>query len=140
MPAVMSVIMYTEEITEAHNRGLFLSLCDSNTNAGLLTAFVLGSTFEFHINLKIIFSLSLIFWISCFLLPESPIWLKRKGLDDLAFMNLKRIRAQTHDFTTELNNIDKYLSKSVKLESSWLKNLKIFVSTRLVPRVIKIIR
>lgn len=87
--------MYVREISQDSIKGKMVSLAILMQHVGVLAMYALGSYLEYYTSSWILLSISLVTLLLMILAPESPVFLVKKGKDDvslfLSFCSLQKL-------------------------------------------------
>jgi MFS family permease len=115
------------EISPISSKGTITSVHQLMITFGILIISVL-SNWMTHVkhgwwwmNCVFVFSSGAFLFITGFILPESPLWLLKKGLEEESFDVLARLRA-SHDYQSDLNNASSSSSSSSSSSPSQQKD------------------
>lgn len=101
--AASSVILC--EISTPRLRGLYVSSPFAALSAGVLLVYVLGSYLHWHTVAGVLASLPLTSFACFFFVPESPVWLAKKGLTEEAQQALTWLRGDKKQASLELQEL-----------------------------------
>lgn len=103
----MTASAYISEISSSQYRGFFLSILPFSYMLGTVICSALICLFGWLQGAAYLFALSMIMWVSAFLIPESPYWLVLKGCTNAAVKVLESIREDSDVIKDEILDIKK---------------------------------
>lgn len=115
-------IMLNSEIALIKIRGTLSMMSSLAITIGFLYSLIMAATFSLK-NLIILSMVpSLIFLLLSFFLPESPVWLMKKGHTDKAKMALVSLRGSKYNLIPEIKELENLVIK--KEDSTWIERMK----------------
>ena len=115
-------IMLNSEIALIKIRGTLSMMSSLAITIGFLYSLIMAATFSLK-NLIILSMVpSLIFLLLSFFLPESPVWLMKKGHTDKAKMELVSLRGSKYNLIPEIKELENLVIK--KEDSTWIERMK----------------
>jgi len=97
------------EISLIRLRGSLGSLNTLNANGGYMFGLVLAILVPVHVLSLVLMIPSIIFLLTCYILPESPVWLARQGRDQEAKSVLQWLRGKTYCINLEVKDMEAVL-------------------------------
>ncbi|KAL0895017.1 hypothetical protein ABMA27_013487 [Loxostege sticticalis] len=111
--------MYVREISQDSIKGKMVSLAILMQHVGVLAMYALGSYLEYYTSSWILLSISLVTLLLMILAPESPVFLVKKGKDDVASRTLATLRGLNIDDIDVQNEIN-----HMKNEDAYYKSVE----------------
>ncbi|XP_067009774.2 facilitated trehalose transporter Tret1-like [Anabrus simplex] len=122
--------IYVRDIAEERIRGSLCSQIVLFVNTGLLFAYIIGGFFPYQIVSFINIPVPCVFLAIFYFLPETPIYLMRKGKQTEAAKSLQWFRGKDADITQEMEKL-KEINNSINSEDSNSASFKeLFASKR----------
>ena len=117
-------ILLNSEIALIKMRGTLSMMGSLAMSIGVIYSLLMAATFP----LKHLFILScvpsLIFLMLSAFLPESPVWLMRKGYKDSARKVLMTLRGNRYDINPEIKELENLVAVSNHENSKWIEKLE----------------
>ena len=108
--------VYLNEICLIRNRGI-LAICNQLvTNGSMILSLALAATLPFDRFMQFSALPPVIFILSSFCLPESPLWLVKKGRLDLAEQSLVALRGPQYQYKNEFEEMKTILTKKTDMD------------------------
>ena len=95
------------EICLIRYRTPLATLNTSSTNMGWLLGLCIGLVSPLHLHYPTLGLSSVLFLLLCWLLPESPVWLMRRGREREAKQTLSWLRGNKYDIGPEMEDLQK---------------------------------
>lgn len=109
--------MYTTEVPEARLRGRLGSVSSLFISFGLMWSYVAGALLAWRTSCYVCAVPSLVGFVACLSVPESPYWLMLKGRKDDAAAAFKWLRGPNYDCSKEKADMEeKIMSTGKKME------------------------
>ena len=102
------------EICLIRYRGQLATLNTFNSNLGWLVGLCLGLVVPLQLLAPAQTSPSLVFLLLCWRLPESPVWLMRRGREEEARLTLAWLRGKKYDIEPEIAEIKEVIAEEEK--------------------------
>ena len=102
------------EICLNRYRGQLATLNTFNSNLGWLVGLCLGLVVPLQLLAPAQTSPSLVFLLLCWRLPESPVWLMRRGREEEARLTLAWLRGGKYDIEPEIAEIKEVIAEEEK--------------------------
>jgi len=116
--------MLLSDVSLVRFRGIFAVLNSSSCNVGFLIGLVVGAWCTFPVILVSCITASVSFLIISIFLPESPLWLIKKGQDEKALKIIERIRGNNYPAHVEAKEISACVNTDQSNEPFLKKILK----------------
>ena len=91
-------------------------------NAGAVNSLISAANFSIHTVMILSILPPVVFLLTCYFLPESPVWLMKKGYTEKARLSLLSLRGPDYDMNHELKEIEDLVT--TQDDSGWLDKLK----------------
>ena len=99
------------EICLIRYRTPLATLNTSSTNMGWLLGLCIGLVTPIHLHYPTLCLFSVIFLCLCWLLPESPVWLMRRGRESDARLTLTWLRGVKYDIEPEMEELEQIVAQ-----------------------------
>ena len=106
------------EICLIRYRGQLATLNTFNGNFGWLLGLCIGLVVPVPFLVITLSSPSLLFLLLCWKLPESPVWLMRRGREEEARQTLAWLRGNKYDIEPEVEEIREVVAKENKIKTT----------------------
>merc|ERR550539_319125 len=116
--------MLLSDVSLVRFRGIFAVLNSSSCNVGFLIGLVVGAWCSFPVILVSCITASVSFLVISAFLPESPLWLIKKGQDEKSLKIIQRIRGNDYPAHVEAKEIFACVNSQQSKESFLKKILK----------------
>ena len=110
----MPAFALLSEICLIRYRGQLATLNTFNSNLGWLVGLCLGLVVPLQLLAPAQTSSSLVFLLLCWRLPESPVWLMRRGREEEARLTLAWLRGGKYDIEPEIAEIKEVIAEEEK--------------------------
>ena len=110
----MPAFALLSEICLIRYRGQLATLNTFNSNLGWLVGLCLGLVVPLQLLAPAQTSPSLVFLLLCWRLPESPVWLMRRGREEEARLTLAWLRGGKYDIEPEIAEIKEVIAEEEK--------------------------
>ena len=104
-------------------RSSLATLNISSTNVGILLGLCVGLIIPIHLHYPTLCLFSVIFLCLCWFLPESPVWLMRRGRESDARLTLRWLRGVNYDIEPEMEELKKIVAQEVNGPGSSIINV-----------------
>ncbi|KAG7171458.1 Facilitated trehalose transporter Tret1-like 13 [Homarus americanus] len=112
-------IVYTYEVCDSHRRGALTSCVDMWVTLGFLLCYLLGCYLPWQTMAWVLpVSTSLPAYCGLLLVPESPLWLARRGRNKEALENMMLLRNSSDEILEELQVVRNSTSKGMTIWKS----------------------
>ena len=101
-----AITIQLSEIALIKMRGILSMMGYTLMNAGAVFSLVVGAYFPLNILIIMVATPSVFFILISFLLPESPVWLMKKGYTELAKKSLLQLRGSKYKMNSELKELE----------------------------------
>ena len=111
------------EISLVRYRSALATLNTSSISLGWLLGLCLGLVIPLHLHYPTLALFSVLFLLLCWLLPESPVWLMRRGREEEARRTLTWLRGVKYDIEPEMEELKKIVAQEVNGPGSSIINV-----------------